>query len=180
VGGDWAVAVVKALDDSPLRVSLKRKFHAGEMTARRRDTLLQLKSVIKMPGFGFMNDVIRLKSGIGPIIMIMIDWRNPLLPELMNYLEAGFYRIPSFLSDFQEMLIKLKEIAPNVPIAKLETLNNFAYSVVWSNDPDFRNSADNPWAITLPHFPLENLLDAARLMVPTYLLVYKLHSISQS
>ena len=69
------------------------------------------------------------------------------------------------------MLLKLKTIAPDVPASRLETLNNFAYSVVWSNDPDFRNSEENPWAITLPHFPLENLLDAARLLVKESLVI---------
>lgn len=63
------------------------------------------------------------------------------------------------------MILKLKQLAPNAPADKLETLTNFAYSVVWSNDPDFRDSEENPWAISLPHFPLENLYDAARLLV---------------
>jgi len=63
------------------------------------------------------------------------------------------------------MLLRLKALNPDAPAEKLETLTNFAYSVVWSNDPDFRDSENNPWAISLPHFPLENLFDAARLLV---------------
>jgi len=63
------------------------------------------------------------------------------------------------------MLGKLKDIAPNVPQDSLNALNNFAYSVIWSNDPDFKESEANPWSIALPYFPLDNLMDAAMLLV---------------
>jgi len=63
------------------------------------------------------------------------------------------------------MLEKLKKLVPEVPQAKLKTLNDFAYSVIWSNDPDFKSSEENPFSISLPHFPLDSLNDAAQLLV---------------
>jgi hypothetical protein len=63
------------------------------------------------------------------------------------------------------MLEKLKNLAPEVPQAQLKTLNDFAYSVLWSNDPDYKESEENPFSITLPHFPLDSLNDAAMLLV---------------
>ena len=56
-------------------------------------------------------------------------------------------------------------LAPGASESELKTLNKLAYSIIWANDPDFEKTQDSPVSLKLPHFPLESLQDAAKLLV---------------
>ena len=60
---------------------------------------------------------------------------------------------------------KLRELAPRASENELKKMNKLAYSIIWVNAPDFEKAQESPVSIKMPHFPLESLQDAARLLV---------------